>query len=79
MEFDFRPVKAGPIHFMGRHDEIFMEFAILEAGLTAAQEGYDAVCVDTTSDSSVAVALDARYSRDRNGPVGNALFAHACQ
>ena len=51
MEFDFRPVKAGPIHFMGRHDEIFMEFAIFEAGLTAAEEGYDAVCVDTTSDS----------------------------
>lgn len=54
MEFDFRPVKAGPIHFMGRHDEIFMEFAIFEAGLTAAEEGYDAVCVDTTSDSGVA-------------------------
>ena len=24
MEFDFRPVKAGPVHFMGPHDEIFM-------------------------------------------------------
>ena len=54
MEFDFRPVKAGPIHFMGRHDEIFMEFAIFGAGFTAAQEGYDTVCVDTTSDSGVA-------------------------
>ncbi|MFP6689966.1 MAG: hypothetical protein VCD31_11725 [Alphaproteobacteria bacterium] len=39
MEFNFCPVKAGPIHFMGRHDEIFMEFAIFEAGLTVAQEG----------------------------------------
>lgn len=54
IEFDFRPVKAGPIHFMGRHDEILIEFAIFETGLTAGQDGYDAVCVDTTSDSGVA-------------------------
>jgi len=54
IEFDFRPVKAGPIHFMGRHDEILIEFSIFEAGLNAEQEGYDAVCVDTTSDSGVA-------------------------
>ena len=54
IEFEFRAVRAGPIHFMGRHDEILVEFSIFEAGLKAEQEGYDAVCVDTTSDSGVA-------------------------
>ena len=30
--FDYKPLKAGPMHFLGRHDEFLVEFAILEAG-----------------------------------------------
>ena len=29
--FDYKPLKAGPKHFIGRHDEMLVEFAIFEA------------------------------------------------
>ena len=53
IEFDFRPVTAGPTSFMSAHDWALMEMAILEAGLSAQDDGYDAVCIDTMSDSGV--------------------------
>ena len=52
--FDYKPLKAGPMHFLGRHDEMLVEFAILEAGIALAEEGYDAITVNTLSDSGVA-------------------------
>ena len=52
--FDYKPLKAGPMHFLGRHDEFLVEFAILEAGIALAEEGYDAITVNTLSDSGVA-------------------------
>ncbi len=52
--FDYKPLKAGPKHFMGRHDEMLIEFAIFEAGMALAEEGYDAITVNTLSDSGVA-------------------------
>jgi allantoin racemase len=51
IEFDFRPVKAGPSSFMSQHDWSLMELAIFEAGLSAQDDGYDAVTIDTVSDS----------------------------
>ena len=54
IEFDYKPLKAGVKHFLGRHDEMLIEFAIWEAGIAAAEEGYDAITVNTLSDSGVA-------------------------
>jgi allantoin racemase len=51
LEFEFRPVKAGPTSFMSQHDWSLMEIAIFEAGLSAQEDGFDAVTIDTVSDS----------------------------
>lgn len=53
IDFDFRPVTAGPTSFMSPHDWSLMDMAIFEAGLTVEEEGYDAVCIDTMSDSGL--------------------------
>jgi Asp/Glu/hydantoin racemase len=53
-EFTFRPVKAGPTSFMSPHDWALMDLAIFEAGAEADKEGFDAVCIDTMSDSGMA-------------------------
>ena len=53
IEFDFRPVTAGPELFMSPHDFVLMDLAIFEAGLSAQEDGYDAVCIDTMSDSGL--------------------------
>lgn len=53
IEFDFRPVTAGPELFMSPHDFVLMDLAIFEAGLSAQEDGYDAVCIDTMSDSGM--------------------------
>jgi len=52
-EFHYRPVKAGPTSFMSPHDWTLMDLAIFEAGASAQEEGYDAVCIDTMSDSGM--------------------------
>ncbi len=54
IEFDYRPVTAGPTSFMSPPDWALMEMAIWEAGLSAQEDGYDAVCIDTMSDSGMA-------------------------
>ncbi len=53
IEFDFRPVKAGPALFDSYHDWLLADLAMFEAGLSAEEEGYNAVCIDTMSDSGV--------------------------
>ena len=53
-EFHYRAVKAGPISFMSPHDWALMDLAIFEAGCSAQEEGFDAVCIDTMSDSGMA-------------------------
>jgi allantoin racemase len=53
-DFHFRPVKAGPTSFTSPHDWIMMDLAIFEAGASAQEEGFDAVCIDTMSDSGMA-------------------------
>ncbi len=54
IEFDYKPVTAGPTSFMSAHDWALMEVAIWEAGMSAQDDGYDAVCIDTMSDSGMA-------------------------
>jgi allantoin racemase len=51
IELDFKPVKAGPALYDSYHDYVLADFAMLDAGLEAAEEGYDAICIDTMSDS----------------------------
>jgi allantoin racemase len=51
MELDFKAVKAGPALYDSYHDYALADLAMLEAGLEAADEGYDALCIDTMSDS----------------------------
>ena len=52
--FDFRPVKVAPVHFVSHHDYLLGDLSAFEAGLDAQEEGYDAVCIDTMTDSGVA-------------------------
>ena len=54
IEFHFRPVRAGPANYTSQHDFALADFSILDAGLDAEAEGYDAVCIDTMSDSGMA-------------------------
>ncbi len=52
--FDFRPVRAAPANYTSEHDAAIAELSIVDAGMHAQTEGYDAVCIDTMSDSGVA-------------------------
>ena len=54
IEFTFRPVKAGPANYSSHHDFVLADLSILEAGMRAQEEGFQAVCIDTMSDSGVA-------------------------
>lgn len=49
--FTFEPVKAGPTSFTSPHDWMLLDIALFEAGLDAQERGFDAVVIDTVSDS----------------------------
>lgn len=51
LSFEYKPVKAGPAWIDSYHDYLLIDFAMFEAGLEAGDEGYDALCIDTMSDS----------------------------
>jgi Asp/Glu/hydantoin racemase len=53
IEFEFEAVKASCEMFDSYHDWVLADLGLLEAGLDAQTRGYDAVCVDTMSDSGV--------------------------
>jgi len=53
IEFHYRTVKAAPSNYVSHHDYVLADLGMLEAGLSAQDDGYDAVCVDTMSDSGV--------------------------
>src|ERR1700716_1425949 len=48
---EYKPVKAGPALYDSYHDYVLADFAMLEAGVEAADEGDEAICIDTMSDS----------------------------
>ena len=52
INFEFRPVLASSSSFMSDHDWFLMDAGCFEAGLSAQDEGYDAVVIDATSDSA---------------------------
>lgn len=53
MQFTFRPVKAAPRNYVSQVDMALADLGILEAGANAEAEGFDAICIDTMSDSGV--------------------------
>lgn len=67
LSFDFRSVRAAPKNYVSASDMVLADIGVLEAGLKAEAEGYDAVCVDTVSDSGVA-ALRSELSIPVIGP-----------
>ena len=54
IRFEYRAVRAGPANYASHHDFVLADAANFEAGCRAQEEGYDAVCIDTMSDSGVA-------------------------
>ncbi|WP_044874030.1 aspartate/glutamate racemase family protein [Pseudomonas sp. LFM046] len=58
------------------YDMALMELAVIEAGIKAEEEGFDAVCINTVSDSGLA-ALRSRLSIPVLAP-GIAAFHTAC-
>jgi len=54
IQLDYRPVLAAPSSYVSHHDYVLADMSLFEAGLDAQAEGYDAVCIDTVSDSGVA-------------------------
>lgn len=67
IRFDFRSVRVAPKNYVSACDMALADIAVLEAGLRAEGQGYDAVCVDTMSDSGVA-ALRSELSIPVIGP-----------
>jgi allantoin racemase len=55
IDFHFRSVRAAPANYVSHHDYAIADISIAEAGMRAQDEGYDAVCIDTMSDSGVAM------------------------
>jgi len=53
IEFEFRGVKAGPALLDSGHDSGLAEVALAEVGIRAQEEGFNAICIDTMSDSGV--------------------------
>lgn len=51
VSYEYRPVKAGPTSFTSPHDWLLLDLALFEAGLSAEDEGFDGVVIDTVSDS----------------------------
>lgn len=54
LELSYVPVRAAPHAYDSYLDYALADVAIAEAGLAAERAGYDAVCIDTMSDSGVA-------------------------
>ncbi len=49
----FESVKAGAALGDSYHDTLLMDVSVTEAGLRAEEEGFDAICIDTVSDSAL--------------------------
>jgi allantoin racemase len=59
ISFVFESVRAAPRNYVSAADMAVAEIGVLEAGLTAQERGFDAICVDTMSDSGVAALRSA--------------------
>ena len=54
IEFVFESVRVAPRNYVSASDMVLAELGALEAGLEAEARGFDAVCIDTMSDSGMA-------------------------
>ena len=75
-DVDFVAVTWGAALGDSYYDTMLMDMSVFEAGLKAEEEGYDAVCIDTVSDSGM-YALRSRLSIPVIGP-GQAAIHTAC-
>lgn len=75
IEFEFRPVRAGAALFDSHHDLLLGDVALAEVGMSAQDEGFDAICIDSMSDSGLA-AIRSMLRIPVVGP-GRASFAAA--
>ena len=73
---DFIAVPWGAALGDSYYDTMLMDMSVFEAGIKAEEEGYDAVCIDTVSDSGM-YALRSRLNIPVLGP-GQAAFHVAC-
>ncbi|MEZ5102136.1 MAG: aspartate/glutamate racemase family protein [Thermoleophilia bacterium] len=53
LDVDYRPIKAGPAWGDSYHDWLLGDLGCFEAAATAQDEGYDAVVIDTMTDSGL--------------------------
>ncbi|RMF70603.1 MAG: hydrogenase expression protein HupH [Alphaproteobacteria bacterium] len=75
-EVVFQAVSWGAALGDSHHDMLLMDMSVFEAGLKAEEEGFDAVIVDTVSDSGLA-ALRSRLAIPVVGPGQAALHLAA--
>jgi allantoin racemase len=75
-EVDFSCTRGGATMVDSHYEVLLMDMFVLEAGLRAAADGVDAICINTVSDSGVA-ALRSRLSIPVIGP-GLTSFHIAC-
>ena len=73
---DFVAVGWGAALGDSYYDTMLMDMSVFEAGLKAEEEGYDAICIDTVSDSGM-YALRSKLSIPVIGP-GQAAMHAAC-
>jgi len=71
--FDYRSTRAAPRNYISASDLALAEIGMLDAGLEAEADGYDAVCIDTVSDSGMA-ALRSELSIPVIGPGRAAML-----
>lgn len=74
LSFEFRPVRIAPLNYVSQQDSVLADIGILEAGIAAEREGFDAVCIDTMSDSGMA-ALRSALSIPVIAPGRHAMLA----
>lgn len=76
IEVEFASTRPGAALLDSYYDIALADMFVLEAGLRAAADGVDAICINTTSDCAVA-ALRSRLTIPVIGP-GQASFHLAC-
>lgn len=54
IDFTFEAVRIAPQNYVSQQDMLLADVGILQAGLDAQERGFDAVCIDTMSDSGMA-------------------------
>jgi len=75
-EVDFVSVKNGPMYADSMYDALLMDAFVFEAGIDSEKEGYDAVILDTVSDSAM-YPLRSRLTIPVVG-AGQSAFHFAC-